>query len=111
MIFTREMAREIATEHMKRHNVGLWDGKGMLCNDFGTRIGTYSIGSEHYEVDIDFQRDVYDGKMQWFHNCEIVDIDAGITYAFATNAGINSVMELENTIYALFSDTFPNGYE
>lgn len=93
---TREYAEQIAKDFINEMNPTNWDGKGKRSKELDTRIKTYDFGSPYVVLDISFEYDRLD--KQWTHYCEIVDRKTAELCVPLHGYGINSYLNLADTI-------------
>lgn len=92
---TKEKANMIANDFFKDMNPTLWNGEGNKPSTFDERIWEYELSKDDY-LDISFYYDFFGAE--WFHCCEIVDKQSDEMTAMLSGCGINSILNLVDTI-------------
>jgi hypothetical protein len=95
MKLTRKHAEQIAKDFLTTMNPTSWDGNGTSPKEFDKRIKTYDFGSPFVVLDISFE---YDDNEGWYHLCEIVDKGTAEMYEMLSGYGIDSYLNLTDTI-------------
>lgn len=92
---TREKASMIANDFFKDMNPAFWNGQGDKPLTFDERIWECEL-SEYDDLDISFYYD--DIEAEWVHCCEIVDKQSNEMTEMLTGYGIDSMLNLIDTI-------------
>lgn len=98
---TREKASMIANDFFKNMNPTFWNGYGNKPFTFDERIWEYDL-SKYDKLDISFYYDEIDAE--WEHCCEIVDKQSNEMIEILTGYGINSILNLVDTIMDICRD-------
>ena len=99
MKITREFAENIAKNFISKMNPTWWNGEGYPPEQFNSCICTYDFGSPWVELDISFDYVQNEcGDLEWEHYCEIVDKDNAELCVPLHGYGINSYLNLADTI-------------
>lgn len=93
---TREKASMIVNDFFKQMNPTFWNGEGNKPDTFDERIWEYEL-SEYDDLNICLY---YDGT-DWVHCCEIVDRQSDTMTEMLTGYGIDSALNLVDTIMDL----------
>ena len=96
---TYAKAYEIAQDFMNDMNPSMWDGNGITPSTFDDRIWEYDL-SPYMSLDISFQIDEYG----WCHCCEIVDRASNDMIEILTKYGIDSVLDITDSIMDICKD-------
>lgn len=94
---TREKANIIANDFFKDMNHDFWNGNGKKPTSFDERIWEYEL-SEYDWLDISMYCNEDD---EWVHCCEIVDKSSDTMTEMLTGYGIDSILNLVDTILDL----------
>lgn len=94
---TREKANIIANDFFKDMNYDFWNGNGKKPTSFDERIWEYEL-SEYDWLDISMYCNEDD---EWVHCCEIVDKSSDTMTEMLTGYGIDSILNLVDTILDL----------
>ena len=94
---TREKANIIANDFFKYLNHDFWNGNGKKPTSFDERIWEYEL-SEYDWLDISMYCNEDD---EWVHCCEIVDKSSDTMTEMLTGYGIDSILNLVDTILDL----------
>lgn len=95
---TRERAEKIAEEFFEDMNPEFWDGSGNKPKSFDERIHEFPL-TENDRLDISMYYD--DCDRVWCHCCEIVDDKSDTMMEMMTGYGIDSKLNLIDTIMDL----------
>ena len=98
---TREKANIIANDFFRDMNPTFWNGEGDRPSSFDERIWEYKL-SEDDRLDISLYHSDYDEG--WVHCCEIVDDASNTMMEMLTGYGIDSTLNLVDTIMDLCRD-------
>lgn len=93
---TKEKASMIANDFFKQMNPTFWNGEGNKPDTFDERIWESEL-SEYDDLNIC----LYDDGTDWVHCCEIVDKQSDTMTEMLTGYGIDSALNLVDTIMDL----------
>ena len=95
---SRKYATAMAKAFLLRMNSNSWDGRGEKPSDVETNAMSFDIpGDACHRLDISI--DIDDGE--WCHLCQLVDIQSKIVIEFEHGYGVDSILNLTDTIMDL----------
>lgn len=98
----RKYATAMANAYLQRMNPNNWDGRGEKPVDVNTNVMSFDIpGDSCRRMDISF--DIDDGE--WCHLCQLVDIQSKSVIEFEHGYGVDSVLNLADTIMDLIGSS------
>ena len=96
----RSRANAIANDFFREMNPTFWNGNGIKPATFAEKIWEYPLTKEmHLEIVL-----VYDDVDGWHHCCDLVDTNSNDTIEMISGDGIDSALNLVDTIMDLCKD-------